>query len=141
MHNKALRDVTLLSFISVLTIPEALAEERRARGFAGNRPVVVHSTPYWGWGGWGDPFWEGYYSYSYSIDTRGMIRIKGADKSDQVFLNGAYAGTIEKMKSIRLDPGKYNIEVRQQGRDPVNRDVYVVTGKTVEVHVNPGLNE
>jgi hypothetical protein len=141
MHNKVLMVIVILFFVCLLTVPlSALAEEHHAGGFSGNRTVVVRSTPGWGWGGWGNPFWGGFYPY-YTIDNRGKVKIKGADKYDQVFLNGAYAGTVEKVKSIRLDPGKYSIQVRQQGRDLVNRAVYVITGKTVEIHVNPDLNE
>jgi len=54
---------------------------------------------------------------------RGKVKIKDAFESDQIYINGAFAGTVGKMKSIRLEP-------------VVGRDVYVVTGKTVEIYVN-----
>lgn len=91
------------------------------------RPTTVQFPYYpydWGWG-WG------YYSY----DTRGKIKIRGYAQSDQVYINGAYAGTAKKRHEIKLEPGTYNIEVRRQGQELVNRDVYVLTNKSVEINI------
>lgn len=140
MRFKALRTITLSSVIVLMTLSiAAMAAERGhgfagAHGFGGNRAVVVNSYPYWGWGGWGDPFWGGYYG-PYYYDNRGKVKIKNANKYDQVYVNGAYAGTVQKMKNIRLDPGRYNIKVRHEGKDMVNREVHIVTGKTVDINV------
>lgn len=140
MRNKALQFIPAFLLVCLLAVPETASARDRGHsgGFYGNnRPVVVHSYPYYwgsGWGAWNDPFWGGYYPYYY--DNRGKVKIKDGNKYDQVYVNGAYAGTVEKMKNLRLDPGRYNIEVRNQGKPLVAQDVYVVTGKTVEIHVN-----
>lgn len=142
MRYQALRVITLSFLICLFAFPVTVSAEAQSHAFAANRAVVVR-YPYrwggWGWGGWGwgwGPYWGGYYGPYYPIDNRGKIKIKDANKFDQVYLNGAYAGTVDKMKNIRLDPGHYKIEVRERGKDIVNRDVYVVTGKTVDINVN-----
>ncbi|NLT68468.1 MAG: hypothetical protein GXX84_17865, partial [Acidobacteria bacterium] len=72
----------------------------------------------------------------YVPDYRGKIKLKGFSDNDQIYLNGAYAGTIDDMDSLRLDPGRYSISIKSNGRDLVSRDVYVVTGKTIEIRGN-----
>ena len=136
MKRKAFWTITLSFVVLLLALPLEASAEGHVSAFIGTRPVVIHSYPYWGWGGpWGDPFWGGYYG-PYYYDLRGKIKIKDDNKYDQVYLNGAYAGTVDKLKNMRLDPGRYTVQIRQQGKPVVDRQVYVVSGKTVEIHVN-----
>ena len=136
MQGKALRTAAILSLSLMLMLPVAASAQVREHHFAGGvHTVVVQAYPYWGYGwGWGDPFWS--YGPYYPIDTRGKVKIKGADKLDEVYVNGAYAGTVDKLKSMRLDPGHYDIQIRRGGRLLVQRKVYVVSGKTVHIGVN-----
>ena len=55
-------------------------------------------------------------------------------KDAQVFIDGAYAGTTHENKTMRLRPGSYNIEIRQNGQPQFNQKVYVVAGKTIHLH-------
>jgi hypothetical protein len=145
MNRKAIRALTVSSIALILALPAISYAEGRHFHNSGVHTAVVPgyytAGPYWnGWGGWGDPFWGyGWGPYYYPIDNGGKIKIRGADKYDQVYVNGAYAGTIEKMKNIRLDPGTYDIEVRRNGQQLVNRSVYVITGKTIEINVGNEL--
>ena len=136
MRKKALRAMTAFSLALMLMVPVIASAQMRAHHFAsgGVGTVVVPGYP-WGYGwGWGDPFWS--YGPYYPIDNRGKIKIKDADKYDQVYVNGSFAGTVDKLKNMRMDPGNYDIQINRQGRDLVNRRVYVLSGKTVEINVN-----
>lgn len=134
MRIKALRTIISLIFVFLLAFPVLSAANDGGRG-GGRRTVVVQSYyPFWGGYGWHDPFWGGYYGPTYfPIDTRGKIKIKDFNDFDQVYVNGAYAGTVDDVGSLRLEPGKYNIQIRKQGRPIVDREVYVVSGKTVKI--------
>jgi len=143
MRYKALRAITLSFLICLFAFPVAASAQAHFSAFAANHAVVVR-YPYrgwggwgWGWGGWGwdYPYWGGFGPY-YLTNYRGEIKIKDANKYDHVYLNGAYAGTVDKLKNMWLDPGRYKIEVRERGKDIVNREVYIVAGKKVDIYVN-----
>jgi hypothetical protein len=146
MRTPALRFLTKLALAGLLILPLAISAEANERhGGSRGRVVIVpgysyyypyYGYPAWGWGGyWGNPYWN--YAPYYE-ETKGKIKIKDFDKSDQVYIDGAYAGTAGKMKTIKLDPGRYTIQVRRQGTEILNRNVYVVAGKTVEIDFNGG---
>jgi hypothetical protein len=54
-----------------------------------------------------------------------------------VYIDGAYAGTVGKLKTLHLRPGSYNIELRAPGYMRYAERIYVTPGKTL--HVNPDL--
>ena len=139
MRNRGLWRPAIFSLAFLLLLPAVVSANGRGH-FGGFHTVVVPG--YWGYGwGWGYPYWgDPYWGYGpyYPADTRGQIKIKDADKNDQVYINGAFAGTVEKMRSIKLNPGTYDIRIDRDGRKLVDRNVYVVSGKEVEIHVNNG---
>ena len=62
-----------------------------------------------------DPYWgylypTGYFSYN---DGKGEVRLAAPKQSD-VYLDNAYAGKAEKLKSIWLKPGAYDLSVSNQ---------------------------
>src|SRR5579872_2816971 len=91
------------------------------------------------YGGWYRPFWGpywapyGYYGYGY-YPNAGEVKIDTKVKDAQVFINGAYAGTTHENKTMRLRPGSYNIEIRENGTTPFAQKVFVAAGKTVHLH-------
>lgn len=98
-------------------------------------PAYAGVGPYWY-----DPFWFGpavypgfYYGYAQGPNM-GEIKIQGAAKNASVYLDGAFAGSAEKLKSIWLDPGTYNLEVRAPDVPSYERRVYVLSGKTLRVN-------
>jgi len=136
----------------------AFGPNHEARGTP-NREVAQHRgrvrsrviiTPGFGygypgyWGGYYDPYWAygrglGYYGYpDYDYYNTGKVKFDHASKDAQVFINGAYAGTVSQLKSFRLEPGDYSIEVRDQGRDLFSQRVYVVRGKTIHADLANG---
>lgn len=85
------------------------------------------------WGPW-RPYYGGYY-YGYPLG--GEVRLDTKVKNADVFLDGAYAGTTHQAKTMRLRPGRYNIEIREAGVTKYVQEVYVVAGKTL--HLRPQL--
>jgi hypothetical protein len=94
---------------------------------------------YPGWG-WYSPFYYGpYYGpyYGGMYQNGGEIKLETEVKDAEVLINGAYAGTTGKLKSFRLRPGTYMLEIRAPGRTRYAQKVYVVGGKTL--HIRPDL--
>ena len=104
------------------------------------RPGRVFVTPAFG-GGYYSPFWGPYpYGYGYYgyAPTTGAVKFDTKVKDAEVYIDGAYAGTIGKLKTMNLRPGSYDIEVRASGRTQFDKKVYVAAGKTL--HLNPDLS-
>ena len=116
-----------------LVVPGADIRPVRLFGFAtygwGFRPL--YWSPAWGWGfGWGyDPGYWGYYDTA----REGRVQIKTNRKDAVVNINGAYAGTAGDLKSIWLEPGTYDFDIRVSGAEPFNTRIYVLAGKTVKL--------
>lgn len=102
------------------------------------RPVRVVGAPGFGWG-WYSPYW-GPYSYGYYdyAPMTGAVKFDTNIKDAEVYIDGAYAGTVGKLKTMNLRPGSYDIEVRAPGRTQFDKKVYVAAGKTL--HLNPDLH-
>lgn len=98
---------------------------------------VVVVEPAWGWY---SPFWGPYpYAYGYYAGPpTGEVKFDTKAKDSEVFIDGAYAGTIRKLKKLDLRPGTYDIELREAGQTTYAEKIYVVAGKTL--HLNPNVN-
>jgi hypothetical protein len=70
---------------------------------------------------------------------RGGVRVLGAPRSAQVFVDGAYAGIVDDydgtFQQLNLEAGANHIEVRAPGVPPLQYDVNVQPGQTLQVHV------
>jgi hypothetical protein len=104
------------------------------------RPVRVFVAPSFGWG-WYSPYW-GLYPYPYGyygyVPTTGAVKFDTKVKDAEVYIDGAYAGTVGKLKTLNLRPGSYDIEVRAPGLTQFDKKVYVAAGKTL--HLTPDLH-
>jgi len=103
------------------------------------RPGRVIVAPGYGWGWYGSywrpyPYGYGYYGYA---PATGAVKFDTKVKDAEVYIDGAYAGTVGKLKTMNLKPGSYDIEVRAPGRTQFDKKVYVAAGKTL--HLNPEL--
>lgn len=78
------------------------------------------------------PFYYDPSGYAYQPNM-GEVKLQTRAKNGEVFLNGAYAGEVSKLKSMWLDPGAYNLEIRKLGHSIYERRIYVLTGKTLKV--------
>lgn len=80
----------------------------------------------WGYGyPWYAPF------YLEPAGDRGTVRLKKVDNAASVFINDAYAGLAKDLKTIYLDPGAYNLEIRSPGQPHVQKRIYVLSRKTL----------
>jgi hypothetical protein len=96
---------------------------------------------YPGWGRWGlyDPFWYSpwihpglYTGFGYGPGM-GEVKLTSSDREAAVYIDGAYAGPAHKLKSIWLEPGAYNLEVRNPDGQSFGRRIYVLSGKELRV--------
>jgi hypothetical protein len=94
-------------------------------------------SPY-GWGLY-DPFWYSPFIHplmygAYSIQpSMGQVKLDARRKDASVYLDGAFAGTVETRKHFYLEPGVYELEIREPGQNSYKQRIYVLSGKTLEV--------
>ncbi len=106
----------------------------------------THYSGYpYGFGPWGygpyyyyDPFlWSPFYAPGYFTGFGyqpglGAVRVQVPDRSASVYLDGAYAGRLADLKDIWLEPGVYNLEVREAGRR-LTQKIYILSGKKMKL--------
>jgi PEGA domain len=101
---------------------------------AASARVGVFIGPSFGWG-WYAPYWgPAPYLYGHYAPATGELKFDTHDKNAQVYIDGAYAGTVGEVKTMHLRPGNYDVEVRTQGRTQLEENVYVTAGKTLHLH-------
>jgi hypothetical protein len=80
--------------------------------------------------------YDNYGSYygSYGYPT-GELRLQVRPHNAQVFIDGAYAGTVDEFdgtfQSLRLEEGEYQVEIVLPGFEPLTFDVMIVPGEKV----------
>ena len=79
------------------------------------------------YGGW-------YVPWSYQPGpNKGTVKLKNVESAAEIYINQGYAGVAKDLKNIYLDPGAYDLEVRSAGKEPAQKRVYVLSGKTVKL--------
>jgi hypothetical protein len=83
------------------------------------------------------PLWSPYPyygpgSFAYS-NGRGEVQLEAVPKLAEVYIDGGYAGTADKVKSLWLDPGAYDLTVSAAGREPFHQRLYVLSGKSLKI--------
>jgi hypothetical protein len=66
-------------------------------------------------------------------DGRGEIRLTTDPKEAKVYIDGGYAGTADKLKTLWLDPGAYDLTVSAAGREDFHQRLYVLSGKSLKI--------
>jgi hypothetical protein len=109
-----------------------------------------YGYPYYGGYGYGYsyggyyPAYGGYGGYGYvapggGYSAYGGVRIQGAPRNAEVYVDGGYAGVVDDydgaFQRLDLEPGSHEIEIRSNGR-PLTYDVNVTPGQTVTIHAN-----
>ena len=90
-----------------------------------------------GYGGWYGPAYGPYpYGVYEATPNAGQVKLDTKVKDAQVFVNGAFAGTVGGLKTMRLRPGTYTFELRAPGRARYAEKIYVIAGK--KITLNPG---
>lgn len=136
-----MRKAILICMISLMMTPALDAQWRRG-GFGG--PRVAYRGWYGGMGfypwfpmGWGAPVigvGPGFGS------PEGKLKVETPIKDAEVLIDGAFAGTVGELKTLRLRPGAYNVEVRAVGRSKYAERVYIVAGKTLKLRPELRVN-
>jgi hypothetical protein len=93
--------------------------------------------PYYGAAFW-DPFWGPYSSFAYLPNLayatdKGEVRLAADPKQAEVYIDGAYAGTADHLKTMWLDPGAYDLSVSHSGRENFHQRIYILTGKSLKI--------
>ncbi|MEP6534984.1 MAG: PEGA domain-containing protein [Bryobacteraceae bacterium] len=84
-----------------------------------------------------DPWWyspyihPGLYTSFVQQADMGQVKLQSPDKDALVYLDGAYAGSAQKLKSFWLAPGVYSLELRDEKQRVFRQRIYVLTGKTL----------
>jgi len=66
----------------------------------------------------------------------GEIKLQAEPMTASVFINDAYAGRVQDLRTMSLEPGVYNLRVEIEGRPGFSRRVYVLSGKTLKIEAN-----
>jgi PEGA domain len=88
---------------------------------------------------WGPYPYYGPGSFAYN-NRRGEVRLTADPKLAEVYIDGGYAGTADKLKSLWLDPGAYDLTVSAAGREPFHQRLYVLSGKSLKVTAKLGVD-
>ena len=128
-----MKKMLLIASAALMLLPLTVAARGRVAVFVGPRFAPM------GWYGYGyGPFYSPYsYGAYYGVPNAGQVKLETKVKDAQVFVDGAYAGTSGKLKTMWMRPGTYTIEMRAPGQPQFAEKIYVVAGKTV--HVEPGF--
>jgi len=92
----------------------------------------------WVYGGFYGPFWGPfgpYYPASFfsPAPNKGTVKLIHANRDAAVYIDNAYAGKVSELKSINIEPGAYDLELRPPGEEPVQKRIYVLSGKTLKL--------
>jgi hypothetical protein len=102
--------------------------------------------------GWHDPFllsglgygafypypiiWpNGYWLAANLSHPAGIVRLSVTPPQVRVTIDGAFAGTIEELKNLRLPSGAYVLQFDLEGAQTQQRKIYVLSGKTIRLDV------
>lgn len=103
-------------------------------------PMYGVYYPYWGngWSPWWDyyPAWGWGYAPFYPLPrtaVSGEIKLQSADKNAEVFIDGAFAGMADDLKSFWLEPGVYDLKIKNASGGLYQKRLYVLSGKTLKV--------
>jgi hypothetical protein len=126
----------------------------RLAGVTVGASYTHYSGPYYGYPYWAglpyySPFWSFYSPFYYPISYpmfhpgfvngytqgpgMGEVKLRAESPRTEVYLDGAYAGTAGDLKSMWLEPGKYNLELKADGRTAFSRNIYILSGKSLKI--------
>jgi hypothetical protein len=107
--------------------------------FSFGYPYYYGVYPY-AYGGYPYPSYYpyGYGGYGYPVATYGEVKIRGAARDAQVFVDNSYAGIVDDFdgtfQHLNLAPGTHQIEIRRPGAAPLSFDVRIDAGRTITYH-------
>jgi hypothetical protein len=150
---KLARIVVLILLLTAMALPSLAIPPIHLRGISVGVGYSHFSGPYYpyypgyfrsyypgyypAWAGW-DPFWDPYASrmvYDVRTADKGEVHLKDVAPQSEIYVDGAYAGIAKDLRTMWLAPGAYNVEARSASRPPVQKKIYVLTGKRLNVRM------
>lgn len=96
----------------------------------------------WVYSSFAYPLWGPYPFYpagSFAYNGgRGEIRLIAEPKQAEVYIDGAYAGTADRLKNMWLDPGAYDLTVSSKDRESFHQRIYILSGKSLKITAKLG---
>ena len=94
-------------------------------------------------GYWSPIYPPGYWRGLERGESKGEIKLGTSENLAEVYIEGAYAGFAQDLKSIWLDPGAYDLELKVTGYQTFRKRIYILSGKRVKVTavLNPDKKE
>ncbi len=96
-------------------------------------PYYDWYSPFWPYGWYSPIVHPGYWNGFRRGPNLGELQLRTQSKTATVLLDGAYAGLAKDLKSMWLEPGAYDLEVRQDSGTVLQKRIYVLTGKTLRI--------
>ena len=88
-----------------------------------------------------DPFWCAPASllnplYSGSLayaEDKGEVKLTADPKTAEVYIDGAYAGTADRLKTMWLDSGAYDLSLSAKGRKEFHQRIYILSRRSLKI--------
>ena len=88
-----------------------------------------------------DPFWcapasllNPLYSGSLAyVENKGEVKLTADPKTAEVYIDGAYAGTAEHLKTMWLDSGAYDLSLSAKGRKGFHQRIYILSRRSLKI--------
>jgi len=94
-------------------------------------PLGCESAAFWFPSLGSYPFFApGYFAYG---SDKGEVKLAAEPKGAEVYLDLAYAGTADHLRSMWLDPGAYDLSVVASGGKVFHQRIYVLSGKSLKI--------
>jgi hypothetical protein len=133
-----------IALLALATLaPAASAAPRFVGGFRFGGPRF-YGPPFYA-GGFYGPGWygPGYYGlgwyepYGYVPGpVAGKVKFDTKVKNAQVYVDGAYAGTVSQLGTFPLKAGTHDVELRDAGGQSLyNEHIDVIAGKTIKIKI------
>lgn len=97
--------------------------------------VGAFYTPFTGYPFYG-PFYYPAYGPVFNYGPgKGEVKLSslGRNKSAEVYIDNAYAGTAGKLKQMWLDPGVYDLSLKAADGSSFTKRIYVLSGKSLKI--------
>lgn len=130
-----IRNLLLIPCMLAFCVP--LFAGVRLAGFGVGVGYSSYRVPYYGYGpydpwGWRYPYYAPGF-YLVPDPGRGEVKLTHLDKTAEIYINQAFAGIAGDLKTFYLDPGAYDLEVRMANKEPQQKRIYVLSGKTLKL--------
>lgn len=76
------------------------------------------------------PFYSGSLAYA---EDKGEVKLTAEPKTAAVYIDGAYAGTADHLKTMWLDSGAYDLSLSANGCKEFHQRIYILSRKSLKI--------